>query len=241
MIFDLDGTLVDPAGGIQDGIASALAAVGLPVPAPAVLRSMIGPKLSDALLNTVGVPAPLLGDVIGLYREYYRATGIAQGAVYPGIRSLLDDLSAAGHPLAVATQKPEGLARVVLEHHGLTGCFSSIRGSADDETLEGISLGKKEIIAHALADLSTAQAVMVGDRAQDVVGALANGIDCIGVRWGFAAEGELESAGAAVVVDSPSGVGPALIRLAGAPGMTGPAESTMSAATSVQEETNGAF
>jgi phosphoglycolate phosphatase len=41
---------------------------------------------------------------------------------------------------------------------------------------------------------------MVGDRAQDVVGALANGLDCIGVSWGFAPEGELEEAGAVAVV-----------------------------------------
>jgi len=42
---------------------------------------------------------------------------------------------------------------------------------------------------------------MVGDRAQDVAGAIANGIDCIGVRWGFAPDGELEDAGAVAVVD----------------------------------------
>lgn len=228
MIFDLDGTLVDPAGGIQDGIATALVAVGVPVPAPAVLQSMIGPKLSDALLNMAGVPAHLLDETIRLYRAYYRSAGIAQGTVYPGVRELLDSLLAAGHPLAVATQKPEALAQVVLEYHGLGRYFSSIRGSADDETLKGVHLGKKEIIARVLADLSTAEAVMVGDRAQDVAGALANGIDCIGVHWGFAADGELEAAGAAVTVDLPSEVGTAVAGLTGF------------AAIAVREETNGA-
>ena len=43
---------------------------------------------------------------------------------------------------------------------------------------------------------------MVGDRAQDVVGAMANGLDCIGVSWGFAPDGELQEAGAVAVVDS---------------------------------------
>ena len=42
VIFDLDGTLVDPAGGITGGIAAALEASGLPVPEPELLAAMIG-------------------------------------------------------------------------------------------------------------------------------------------------------------------------------------------------------
>jgi phosphoglycolate phosphatase len=43
---------------------------------------------------------------------------------------------------------------------------------------------------------------MVGDRHQDVAGAMANGLDCIGVSWGFAPDGELQEAGAVAVVDT---------------------------------------
>jgi phosphoglycolate phosphatase len=71
VIFDLDGTLVDPAGGITDGIAAALRGLGLPVPGQDLLEAMIGPKLSDSLLNVARVPAELLDDVIRRYREYY--------------------------------------------------------------------------------------------------------------------------------------------------------------------------
>ncbi len=44
---------------------------------------------------------------------------------------------------------------------------------------------------------------MIGDRDHDVEGALLNGIDCIGVTWGFGDTAELEGAGAAAVVDAP--------------------------------------
>lgn len=207
VIFDLDGTLVDPAGGITDGIATALRAVGLPVPGQDLLHSMIGPKLSDALLNVAQVPADLLDDVIRLYREYYVATGIAQSRIYPGVREVLEAFAAAGLPVAVATQKPQRLARTVLEHHGVDGLFHGIHGSADDESaVQGIHLGKTEIIAAALRDLDTQHAVMVGDRAQDVSGAIANGLDCIGVAWGFAPDGELEEAGAVAIVETAEGL-----------------------------------
>ncbi len=203
VIFDLDGTLVDPAGGITDGIASALRGLGLPVPGQDLLEAMIGPKLSDSLLNVAQVPAELLEEVIRRYREYYVSTGIAQGRLYPGVREVLESFAAAGRPIAVATQKPQGLARTVLEHHGIDGLFHGIHGSADDESaVEGVPLGKTEIIAAALKDLGTQHALMVGDRAQDVAGAIANGLDCIGVAWGFAPDGELETAGAVGVVET---------------------------------------
>lgn len=209
VIFDLDGTLVDPAGGITDGIAAALTELGLGVPDKALMDAMIGPKLSHSLTDIAGVPAGLLDDAIRIYRAHYRTTGIGQSLLYPGIRALLESFVEAGRPIAVATQKPEGIARTVLEHHGIAALFHTIRGSAADEAAAaGVPSGKAAIVAAALADLSgrhgvdTRQAVMVGDRAQDVAGAAANGIDCIGVGWGFAPEGELDAAGAVEIVHS---------------------------------------
>jgi phosphoglycolate phosphatase len=213
VIFDLDGTLVDPAGGITGGIAAALTAAGLPVPDPDLLAAMIGPKLSDSLLSVAMVPADKLDDVIRRYRQYYLATGIAQSRLYPGIKEVLEGFAAEGRPVAVATQKPEGLAHIVLQHHGIAGLFQAIRGSSDNESSTDGPIGKAGIIAAALADLSTQHAVMVGDRAQDVAGAIANGLDCIGVGWGFAPDGELDEAGAVAVVEDMAGMVTAVERL----------------------------
>ena len=214
VIFDLDGTLVDPAGGITGGISAALRQLGLPVPGPEQLDAMIGPKLSHSLLHIAGVPADRLDEAIGLYRAHYVASGIARSRLYGGIRGLLQSFADAGRPTAVATQKPEYLARIVLEHHGIAGLFRSVRGSGADEsaTAQGPA-GKAEIVAAALADLGTGHAVMVGDRAQDVAGAAANGLECIGVGWGFALDGELRAAGAAAVVHSTSDLDETITRL----------------------------
>ncbi|WP_211880530.1 HAD hydrolase-like protein [Pseudarthrobacter albicanus] len=214
VIFDLDGTLVDPAGGISDGIAAALTELGIAVPGQARLDAMIGPKLSHSLVDIAGVPAEQLEEAIRIYRAHYLSTGIAQSRLYPGIRALLDSFVDAGRPIAVATQKPEHLARIVLAHHGIDTCFGFIRGSAADEAgaATGPS-GKAGIVAAALADLGTQHAVMVGDRAQDVAGAAANGLDCIGVAWGFALDGELREAGAVEIVHSTAALHDAIGRL----------------------------
>ena len=218
VIFDLDGTLVDPAGGISDGIAAALTELGLGIPGKDRMDAMIGPKLSHSLTDIAGVPAAQLPDAIRIYRAHYLATGIGQSLLYPGIRALLESFAGAGRPIAVATQKPEGIARTVLEHHGIADLFHTIRGSAADEaTATAAPSGKAEIVAAALSDLSVTHgldirhAVMVGDRAQDVAGAAANGIDCIGVGWGFAPDGELDEAGAVAIVHSSTALQEAIV------------------------------
>jgi phosphoglycolate phosphatase len=221
VIFDLDGTLVDPAGGITDGIAAALTELGLPVPGKARMDAMIGPKLSHSLTEIAGVPAEQLHAAITIYRAHYASTGIAQSRLYPGVRDLLESFTAAGRPVAVATQKPEGLARTVLEHHGIADHFGTIRGSAADETAgpgAAAPAGKAEIVAAALADLQAQsagelrRAVMVGDRAQDVAGAAANGLECIGVAWGFAPDGELHEAGAVEIVQTTTALHETILR-----------------------------
>ena len=49
--------------------------------------------------------------------------------------------------------------------------------------------------------------LMIGDRRHDVEGAREHGIECIGVRWGYAQPGELEAAGAWAICASPAELG----------------------------------
>ncbi|YCK79714.1 HAD hydrolase-like protein (plasmid) [Arthrobacter sp. D3-18] len=215
VLFDLDGTLVDPAGGITVGIAHALTAAGMDPPDEATLRAMVGPKLADALLtHTTARPEQIPG-IIASYRQWYATTGMAMGAVYPGITDLLDALVDAGITLGVATQKPRTIARTILQTHGIEAYFDVVAGAPDEEALmpgeQGYTPGKTEIIAEALAALKPATAVMVGDRAQDVEGARANDIACLGAGWGYASPGELTEAGAALVVADPKDVTPGVL------------------------------
>jgi phosphoglycolate phosphatase len=52
---------------------------------------------------------------------------------------------------------------------------------------------------------------MVGDRRHDVEGAHANGLEAVGVLWGYGSRAELEAAGADVLLPSL----PALLEWAG--------------------------
>lgn len=197
ILFDLDGTLVDPAGSITGGIAASLRLHGLPVPGLERLHALVGPPLREGLRSLDGVTEDNLAAVIRDYRAGYLSHGLAASTVYPGVRDALTDLGTA-YVLVVATSKPQSLARRLLRTQGLEGHFAAICGSNDDETAPVPLHGTKvAAMAAALAAVGNPErAVMVGDRHFDLEGAAHHGIPGIGVLWGFGTETELTQAGA---------------------------------------------
>ncbi len=203
LLFDLDGTLTDSRPGIIASIRHALAENGISVPAAENLTWCIGPPLLETFRKLVGPDASeeLYQDTIVSYRESYSAEGIFDNSVYPEIIDTLTALRADGHSLHVATSKAECFARPVVEHFGLTPHFLSVNGSE----LDGTRANKAELIAHILQvyRIPANDAVMIGDREYDVLGAAKNGIPAIGVLWGYGSGGELMKAGAAATIRTP--------------------------------------
>jgi phosphoglycolate phosphatase len=203
VLFDLDGTLVDSAPGIWSSVRSAVAELGLPEPTPEQLNAMVGPPLQDGFAVTFGLGGADVGHAVTAYRAHYTGGAMFDAPPYPGIPELLAALRADGSTLAVATSKPEPFAVRILAHVGLLGQFASVHGA----TLDGAVRHKDQVVAAALAaHPGGADPVLVGDRAQDVLGAAAHGVPCIGAGWGPAPDGELEAAGAAVVAATPADV-----------------------------------
>jgi len=201
VLFDLDGTLTDPYEGITESVAYALDSMGLPPLDSERRRAFIGPPLWDSFA-ALGLGPAAVQEAVALYRERFTQQGIFENRVYDGVAEALAELSGRSVQMAVATSKPTAFAERIIEHFGLEGFFDVVGGA----TLDGTRRHKADIIRltlSALAPLSS-QAVMVGDRAQDVLGARAHGLPSIGVRWGYAEPGELEAAGAQQIVDAPA-------------------------------------
>ena len=208
VLLDLDGTISDSSPGIARSLQHAFSTCGYEPPSDEQVRGVIGPPF-EVSFPTLGIPVDDIERVVLAYRERYEDIGLFENTVYPGIAKMLDELTAAGHILSLATAKPEPTAKRIVEHFGFTDYFS-VQAGATVEVGTGRRT-KAEVINHALislrlgpADLS--KVVMVGDRDHDVEGAHLNGIDCIGVTWGFGSPTELETAGAALITDHPDEV-----------------------------------
>jgi len=199
LLLDLDGTLADSYPGIASSIVHAFTAAGLTVPTPGELRGFVGPPLHDAL-RARGFSAALTDELVENYRDAYGGGNMFENSVFDGIPDALRALRDSGAALVVATSKPEVYALPICERLGIAPLVDGIFGAS----LEAGKAGKAAVIERALTGRDAAERrLMIGDREHDVTGARANGVDCIGVAWGYAEPGELEAAGAVEVVDDP--------------------------------------
>ena len=128
--------------------------------------------------------------------------GWTENAVYPGIPETLSKLQQAGVRLHVATSKPEVYARRIIEHFRLGDFFHGVFGAE----LDGTRSNKTELLRYALSVTSPRASTVVGDREHDCVGASNNGLDFIGVLYGYGSFEELRDAGAEHVVEAPEGL-----------------------------------
>ena len=201
LLFDLDGTLTDPSVGITNSVMYALRHMGVEPPERRTLYKFIGPPLMDSFAQEYGFSQEEARQAISWYREYFQDRGIFENAPYPGIADVLHALRGTGKRLLVATSKPEIFARRILERFGLIDAFEFVAGANLDET----RTRKHEVIAYALETCGICEkdsAVMIGDREHDVLGARREGLDCIGVLYGFGSHEELLGAGAIALAET---------------------------------------
>lgn len=197
MLLDLDGTLVDSATLITEHLSAALRTLGVDR-TPHELLPLVGPPFETAL-PALGLTAEQTVAAITAYRATYDAVAATETPVFAGTVGLLERLG--GLRLAVATSKPEAVARRIVEGVGISGHFVLV-GGADQPNGR---LGKAAVIGSVLERLGLDPArepvVMVGDRHHDVDGAAEFGIPTVGVAWGYAEPGELVGA-AKIVADT---------------------------------------
>ena len=201
-LFDLDGTLTDPGIGITNSVMYALEKFGIHVSDRKELYPFIGPPLTDSFRKYFDFTEEQALQAVEYYREYFRAGGIFENKVYPGIPEMLEELRAGNAIIALATSKPYEFSVQILEHFGLYRYFDHV-GAA---TMDGRISRKADVIRHLLdelGDMDQASVLMVGDRDQDVNGAKANGLHCAGVLWGYGSNDELVNAGADYIVSAP--------------------------------------
>lgn len=201
ILFDLDGTLTDPAVGITTCVAYALKKFGIEVADISQLNHFIGPPLLDSFMEDYGFDKEKAQTAIDYYRERFRVKGLYENEVYSGVEEMLIKLKDSGKELIVATSKPEPFAKEIMRHFALDKYFAYIAGS----NFDGTRTAKAEVIEYALQSIGVedkSACIMIGDREHDIIGATKTGLDSIGVLYGYGSREELENAGATFIAES---------------------------------------
>lgn len=199
ILFDLDGTLTDPGEGITNSVAYALNKYGIVNTDRTELYPFIGPPLYASFMKYYGFTEEEAVKAVDYYREYYKDKGIFENRLYDGIDDVLKRLTEAGKVLLVATSKPEVFAKRILSYFGIDKYFAVIAGA----TMDGSLIEKSDIISYAFKNsgFSKENALMVGDRSFDILGAKEQGVTSAGVLWGYGSLEELKSAGADMIFE----------------------------------------
>lgn len=193
ILFDLDGTLTDPAQGITNCIMYALSEMGYEIPPREELYKFIGPPLVPSFMKYFGMTEDLAKEALRLYRVRFSSIGWKENVPYEGIREQLGQIKKIGVKLALATSKPEEFAVNIMREFRLEEYFDVICGSS----MDGSRIEKGDVIRYALESLGfgvnddPGEIVMIGDRMYDIDGAKEVGAVSVGVTWGYGDEAEL--------------------------------------------------
>lgn len=201
IFWDLDGTVTDSAEGILNSVAYALEKLGLPVKDKNTLRPFIGPPLTESFKDFYDFDEERSALGVRYYREYYPQKGIFENRLYDGISVLLKKLSESGAKNILATSKPEVFAVTILKHFEVSQYFEIIAGSTMDTSRQN----KTDVLRYAINKSGAAsldEAIMIGDRKHDIIGAHNVGIKCAAVCYGYGSREEFIKYGADFIIDN---------------------------------------
>ena len=205
VLFDLDGTLSASADGIRKCIELTLEEMDKPIPDLSDYSAYVGPPLNRTFSLLCGLSDDEVIRALPIYRAYYDIHGTKANRLFDGVEDVLRTLKDSAVKIAVCTSKNERLARDVVALLGITEYLDAVCGSRDDGTRkEKVDLIPSAL--HSLGDIPPGRAVMIGDTWFDTAGAVACGVDFIGVLYGYGTRETMRDAGATVFTDTPQGI-----------------------------------
>lgn len=179
--FDWDGTLFDSTAIITRCIQLAVRDVGGTVPSDEQASYVIGMALMQALAHAApDVPADKYPELGARYRHHYMAHQ-NDISLFGGVLTMLEDLKARHHWLAVATGKSRRGLDEVLQTVELKGMFNGSR-TADETAGKPHPRMLQELMREF--GVEPARTLMIGDTTHDLQMALNAGCASVGVSYG---------------------------------------------------------
>ncbi len=189
VLFDLDGTLVDTAADITKAANAMLVTLGRATFDEATVAGWIGdgiPRLIKRALTGERFAEPderLFREAEVVFGDVYEEHVADFSQPYPNVAATLKNLKATGFRLACVTNKAARFTEPLLTALALRGYFDVVLGG------DAVARVKPDplpvFIACERLGIGVADAVLVGDSANDMKAAKAAGMRAIGVRYGY--------------------------------------------------------
>lgn len=204
-IFDLDGTLTDTLESLTFSVNETLKEMELPKITAEQCRSFVGNGARFLMEKAVSVSGEehlsRLDEAMERYGRIFDANCTYHVLPYPGVLSMLEEMSREGLVLAVLSNKPHRQAVHVVEEIFGKDRFQWIQGQKDNVPRKPDPAAALQIAGEL--GVSPEETIYIGDSEVDVATGMAAGMLTIGVSWGFRERKVLEDAGAEYIACSP--------------------------------------
>ena len=193
--FDLDGTLADTDRDIRLAWREAMADLGLACP-DFEERFVAGPPIEE--MARALFPREYNDELGRRLRErfgaHYDSDGYPETREYPGVMDRVRALKASGAKVYVVTNKRYVGAKGIAAKFGWMEVFDGLY--AGDMYRDDPSVGrlrKGELLGRVMRETGARaeECAMVGDTMSDFAAARENGIESVGVAWGYGTPAEL--------------------------------------------------
>jgi phosphoglycolate phosphatase len=201
-IFDLDGTLINSRADICFALNLALARMNLPTLPESRVADFVGEGVQKLVERSLSAatgyePERALVETAGLlFREEYGQHLLDTTQLYAGVTEAFDRLAWAS--FAIATNKPEGFSRRILDGLGIGSRFCAILGG--DSVRNRKPAPEALLKAMSTCNAGPSETVMVGDSRVDIEAGKAAAVTTCGILGGFRSREELEAAGCDLLI-----------------------------------------
>ena len=189
ILFDLDGTLIDSAPGIEESFYFAYINV-YNKECPQIITTFIGPPIDQILTEINGEDSlDTIKQFVGVFKEHYDNQGYKKSKIFNDVESVLEDLLKSKLNVFIATNKRLKPTKLILDYLSINKYF---KGIYCPDILEVQFKNKTDLIAHILKtnSLLLTETLMIGDTKHDGLAAFENKLDFALVKYGY---GEYEN------------------------------------------------
>lgn len=217
VIFDLDGTLLDTLADLAHAGNQVLLAHDLPAAPIEAYKKFVGAGARNLMQRafaasgrSLDVADPWLDHLAGEFGQVYDTCWSIQTKPYPGIQTLLKDLSDLGVDLMILSNKPDVFTRKITGHYFADIPFLAVCGKQTDWPLKPDPSLALDLCSRS--GIAAGRTVFVGDSGSDMQTGRNGNFLPLGVLWGFRSADELIQNGAAHLFHEPAQLGEWLVR-----------------------------